>query len=74
LPSLTVDEISPPIYASDGYHLLFIHDIKPGGIPTLASHWSEIENLSLNKKKVEFFTSWLDQISSSLYIKNFLVD
>ena len=70
LPSFSKGEGSLPIRVNDGYHLVFIHDIKPGGVPNLSTHWSEIENLSLSRKKSEFFINWLEEMSSSIYIRN----
>jgi len=72
LPIIDLDEVSHPIRSNDGYHLIIIHDVKQGGIPNLLTHWSEIEMMALTKKNSDFFTSWLENISSSIYIKNFI--
>lgn len=72
LPSLTIGDVSLPGRGAHGYHLILIHDVKPGGFPTLSSHWSEIENTALAKKKSDYFSTWLERTSSSLYLKNFV--
>ena len=72
LPSLPVGETSPPVRTGDGYHIILIHAIRPGGDPTLSSHWSELEALTLAKKKGDFFADWIGTVSSSVYIHNAL--
>ena len=69
---LSVGEVSPPVTASDGYHLLLISDASAGGIPTLETHWVEIEQMALAKKRSDFFNSWIERTSSSIFIKSFL--
>lgn len=69
LPSLEVGVVSPPIRASDGYHLILVHGIKEAGVPTLKTHWTEIENIALSKKQSDFFSNWIDNSKSSVFIK-----
>lgn len=69
LPSLIPNEVSPPVRAGDGYHLIIMNDVQPGGRPTLESHWSQIHSIALNKKNSDFFSAWLNKASSSIYVK-----
>ncbi len=71
LPSLPMNEVSDPIWVETAYVILMINDIRPGGAPTLKEHWTEIQSLSLEKKKSDFFSSWLSKKSSTVYIRTF---
>lgn len=72
LSILDVGEVSPPVNASDGYHLMLISDVRVGGFPTPESHWIEIEQMALAKKKGDFFNSWIEGVSSAVFIKSYL--
>jgi parvulin-like peptidyl-prolyl isomerase len=72
LSILDVGEVSPPVNASDGYHLMLISDVRVGGFPTPESHWIEIEQMALAKKKGDFFNSWIEGVSSTVFIKSYL--
>ncbi len=72
LPTADVGSCSPPITTDDGFHLLFVHEVREGGVPTLESHWAEIEGLALAQKKAKRFNDWLKDASSTIYVENFL--
>ncbi|MFQ6615321.1 MAG: peptidylprolyl isomerase [Fidelibacterota bacterium] len=72
LPTLTPGHVSAPLKAGDGLHLLFVHEIKPGGVPTLATHWPELEAIALERKKADLFRQWFDQAGSTVFIRNYL--
>ena len=72
LPAVDVGKCSLPISTDDGFHLLYVHERRKGGLPTLESHWAEIEGLSLARKKTKRFNSWLKDASSTIYVENFL--
>ena len=65
---IKVGECSPPINSSLGYHLIWVEDLKKGGRPNLEDHWYDIENMSLNKKKMEWYQNWLKESRESIYI------
>ena len=73
LLSLEVGVPSPPVTTKDGFHILLLHEEKGGGIPTLETHWSELEGLALARKKGRRFKAWLKEASSSVYVENFLI-
>ena len=72
LPTIDVGTSSPPINTDDGFHLVYVHEKRDGGLPTLESHWAEIEGLALAGKKTKRFNSWLKEASSTIYVENFL--
>ena len=74
LLSLEVGRPSLPVTTRDGFHLLFLHEVKGGGTPTLETHWSELEGLALARKKGRRFNAWLKEASSSIYVENFLIN
>ncbi len=66
---IQVGECSPPINSSEGYHLIWVEDLKKGGRPNLQDHWSDIENMSLNKKKMDWYQNWLKKSREDIYIE-----
>jgi len=62
-------ECSPPINTSFGFHLLWLEKIKPGGKPSLDSHWPKIEMMALNNKKMIWYESWLKDVKHKFYVK-----
>jgi len=62
-------ECSPPINSSEGYHLIWVEDFKKGGRPNLHDHWFDIENMSLNKKKIDWYKQWLKESRKDIYIE-----
>ena len=71
--SLKVGVPSPPVTTKDGFHILLLHEVKGGGVPTLETHWSELEGLALARKKGRRFKAWLKEASASVYVENFLI-
>jgi len=65
---INIEECSPPINSSMGFHLLWVEKIKPGGIPTLETHWSEIEGMALNYKKMQWYDNWITDARKNFYI------
>ena len=62
-------ECSPPIISNEGYHLIWIEDFKKGGKPNLQDHWYDIENMSLNKKKMDWYQDWLEKSRKDIFIE-----
>jgi peptidyl-prolyl cis-trans isomerase SurA len=71
LKYIDVGVCSPPINSNLGYHLIWIEGVKPGGKANLKDHWVEIENLALNKKKMDYYNKWIDNAKKELFIKVF---
>jgi len=66
-----MDSCSAPINSSLGFHLLWFEGIKKGGRPNVQDHWPEIESMALNKKKMDWYESWIDDARKLFYIKTF---
>ena len=68
LGSLDRNVCAGPIRTDLGYHLVWIEAVRPGGKASLANHWSEIETIALNKKKTEWFKSWVGDARQNVFI------
>ncbi len=66
---LSQNECSPPIQSSFGYHLLWLGDIRPGGVPNLSLHWTDVEEMALNHKKMMWFNEWMEETKKNFYVK-----
>ena len=66
---IELNQCSPPVNSSLGFHLLWLEDIQPGGAPNLNDHWLEIEAMALNKKKMDWYSNWLSNAREKFYIR-----
>ena len=69
LPIIKKEECSLPINTSFGFHLLWLEKIKPGGKPNLNDHWSKIETLALNNKKMVWYENWIKNEREKFFIE-----
>jgi peptidyl-prolyl cis-trans isomerase SurA len=65
---LNINECSPPVKTEYGLHLLWIEDVKPGGVPELDRHWNDIESMALNKKKMDWYDKWIEKARNQFYV------
>ena len=65
---LEKDECSRPVKSDHGYHLLWVEAVKPGGRPSLETHWVEIEEIALNHKRMVYFQGWVMDARSNFFI------
>lgn len=65
---LELNECSLPVKTSFGYHLLWLEDVKEGGYPTLDKNWLDIESMALNKKKMDWYQSFISEARKDYYI------
>ena len=65
---LEKDECSRPVKSDLGYHLLWVEAVKPGGRPSLETHWVEIEKIALNHKRMEYFQEWVEAARTNIFI------
>ena len=65
---LEKDECSRPVKSDHGYHLLWVEAVKPGGHPSLETHWVEIEEIALNHKRMEYFQEWVEVARTNIFI------
>ena len=66
---ININSCSPPINSSLGFHLLWLEGVKKGGKPNIVDHWSEIESLALNKKKMDWYTDWIKEARNKFYVE-----
>ena len=65
---LEKDECSRPVKSDHGYHLLWVEAVKPGGLPSLETHWVEIEEIALNHKRMKYFQEWVVDARTKFFI------
>jgi len=69
ISTIKTKTISNPIETDFGYHLIWVDEIQEGGPPTLETNWLELEEMALNKKKSDWYQTWINKIKSQFYIK-----
>ena len=69
ISNIKLRTISSPIKTDFGYHLIWVDEIKEGGIPSLEKNWLDLEEMALNKKKSDWYQNWINKIKSQFYIK-----
>ncbi len=69
ISTIKTKTISSPIETDFGYHLIWVDEIQEGGPPTLETNWLELEEMALNKKKSDWYQTWINKIKSQFYIK-----
>ena len=65
---LEKDECSRPVKSDHGYHLLWVEAVKPGGNPSLETHCVEIEEITLNHKRMKYFQEWIVDARTNFFI------
>ena len=66
---IDVGSCSPPINSSMGFHLLWVDGLKKGGRPNLQDHWADVESMSLNKKKMDWYQGWISDARKKFHIQ-----
>ena len=69
LKYVEMNSCSPPINSSIGFHLLWVGGIKKGGKPNMVDHWSDIETMALNKKKMDWYQDWIEKARTKFFIE-----
>ena len=69
LKYIELNSCSPPINSSLGFHLLWLEGLKKGGKANIIDHWTEIESLALNKKKMDWYNKWIKESREMFYIE-----
>jgi len=68
LKYLELNETSQPVKTSLGYHLLWLEDAKASGFPTPETHWTDIERMALNNKKMNWYQDFIQTAREKVYI------
>lgn len=69
IPYLEINRCSLPVKTGYGYHLLWMESLKPGGKPNLKDHWTQIEMMALNHKKMTYYENWLKKSRDKFFIR-----
>jgi peptidyl-prolyl cis-trans isomerase SurA len=69
ISNINLKTVSNPIKTDFGYHLIWVDEIKEGGMPSLEKNWLDLEEMALNKKKSDWYQNWIKKIKSQFYIK-----
>jgi len=69
ISNIKLKTVSNPIKTDFGYHLIWVDEIKEGGMPSLEKNWLDLEEMALNKKKSDWYQNWIKKIKSQFYIK-----
>ena len=65
---IDLNSCSPPINSSIGYHLLWLDGVKKGGRPNPNDSWPELEELALNKTKMDWYQDWILKARENFHI------
>ena len=68
LGQINPNECAGPVRSELGYHLLWVEASRPGGSPDIDKHWSQIENIALNKKEGDWFKGWVVSSRENFFI------
>jgi len=69
ISTIKTKTISNPIETDFGYHLIWVDEIQEGGPASLETNLLELEEMALNKKKSDWYQTWINKIKSQFYIK-----
>ena len=69
IKDINIKTISSPTLTNFGYHLIWVENIKEGGIPDLENNWLDLKEMALNKKKSDWYNSWIQDVKNKFYIK-----
>mgnify|MGYP001182900798 FL=1 len=66
---IDLNSCSPPVNTSFGFHLLWMENIKKGGRPDPKNNWPQLEEMALNKKKMDWYQKWIENARKNFFIK-----
>jgi len=66
---LEINQCSPPVKTSYGYHLFWIEDTKRGGRADINIHWADLEMMATEYKKTQWYANWIDKARENFYIR-----
>ena len=69
IKDINIKTISNPTLTNFGYHLIWVENIKEGGTPDLENNWLDLKEMALNKKKSDWYNSWILGVKNKFYIK-----
>ena len=69
IKNIPLNTPSSPILTQFGYHIIWVDEKKEGGPPTLDKNWIDLEQMALNQKKSDWYSTWIEKIKNKFYIK-----
>jgi len=66
---IDLNSCSPPINSPIGYHLLWLENVKKGGRPNPNDNWPELEEMALNKTKMDWYKGWILKARENFHIE-----
>ena len=66
---IDLNSCSPPVNSPIGYHLLWLENVKKGGRPTPNDNWPELEEMALNKTKMDWYQGWILKARENFHIE-----
>ena len=69
IKNIPINTPSSPVLTQFGYHIIWVDEVKEGGLPSLEKNWLDLEQMTLNQKKSDWYSNWIDEIKNNFYIK-----
>ncbi len=69
IKNIPINTPSAPVLTQFGYHIIWVDEIKEGGPPSLEKNWLDLEQMTLNQKKSDWYSNWIEEIKNKFYIK-----
>ena len=69
IKNIPLNTPSSPVLTQFGYHIIWVDEKKEGGPPTLDKNWIDLEQMALNQKKSDWYSTWIEKIKNKFYIK-----
>lgn len=69
IDTLKPGKVSKPFKSHLGYHIIKVNKRKNAGILTPDKNWKEIEYFALNKKQIEIYNKWMENLRKKYYIE-----
>ena len=69
IKNVSINTPSAPVLTQFGYHIVWVDEIKEGGPPSLEKNWLDLEKMTLNQKKSDWYSDWIKEIKNKFYIK-----
>ena len=69
IKNIPLNTPSAPILTQFGYHIIWVDNKIDGGPASLDKNWLDLEQMALNQKKSDWYSSWIEEIKSKFFIK-----
>jgi len=69
IKNIPLNTPSAPILTQFGYHIIWVDNKIDGGPASLDKNWLDLEQMALNQKKSDWYSSWIEEIKNKFFIK-----